>query len=61
MHRIIQIGKATAACALAEDRTTKKEEKEKGGNDEEGDSRRTRRRVFDNAEISQQGVNEPRG
>jgi hypothetical protein len=37
------------------------EEKEKGGNDEEGDSRRTRRRVFDSAEISQQGINESHG
>lgn len=36
-----------------------KEEKEKDGNDDEGDSRGTHRRVFDNAEISQQaGINE---
>ena len=39
-----------------------KEEKEKDGNDDEGDSRGADRRVFDNAEISQQaGINEPHG
>src|SRR5216683_7351024 len=39
-----------------------KDEKQKDGNDDEGDSRGTRRRVFDNAEISEQaGINEPHG